>query len=1616
MTIIYKPDSLSLSYNIRDFKIASSESVSFVLKKGVEELISQTYEPGQDGFVTINIRDIVHAQLSFVLQDIGTVYEQPSIVGDFTAIINGTEISFRVIRSGVDRLADSATNFLTGNFLTWQPSVKSVTYYSPEFLTYYSAIESVVKLRAYFTGESGDVTEQVDIDIASLSAGRAYTIPLQYAVITGLLGNKLPAYYDVWISNASGERLTYVQRYYASDMHSEQEQWILFENSLGGIDTFRAYGSTNFTAEHTHNIAEIDETASEYRVDTERKFQKNTGHLDKYERKWLLDFFPSKAKYIYAGNYLRSIVVIESNSNYTDRELPSNYSFTYKYADALPLLNLARTDIPADTLNIYVPDVGSFIVPPRLAEFPHLPLTEGALFPIQSPYSEEWGTTTINALAAAIANVLAFQAGSGGNVGHTHSNFDLLQQLSYLNDYLLLNGNKIKAGYADEIGDIINNTVNFLNGLTVNGDKATIDADGTATVQQLIALVKAKVVDLEVTNGATAKTVTVSDKVTTLNLLVKDLAEVYDLDVSNVATLFRTIIKDYVSSETFIAGLTGEGFKLYKALSGDWNLELDNLTIRKAMTIFELIISKIRAVNGGLVVSRANGRIKSVNEDTTNYVLGIEGNMTFEADDFVRCQVFGTIGAKYYWVRVVSISGDSITIPKSEFPEGTVPAVGDDLVQMGNKTNPARQGILYLTASEDGKPRFSVLDGVNSTDLTGKNKLILGCLDGITDSDFPSDAQPSGYGLWAVNVFLKGLFILRNGKSVEDELSDQITAVRTAFEIREGQISSKVTEATVAATNAGNSVILAQGYASTATTKAGEAAGSAADAANILTAVTQKETSINQTAQAIELKAVRVENAAGRAENAEASINLKADGIVLQASNQAAQTAVNGVQIGGRNLLVGSSNGSGWSNASPNGSEFHCTASSTGETAYIYSSSFELKPNQNYVLSFESKEDEKINSRDLFILSDFYYNNGAILAWDFTKGTNWHKTVIPFATNASFNGVTDLRLRIDHNGSSDGTSATIYIRNIKLEEGTKATDWTPAPEDVAQDATNKANAVKTYTEQYFASLTVMNNAISGLVSKTVTDGLESRLTSAEAKITPDQINFTVKSQTQSLIANSTEPFINTSLNLVNLDPGTYYPVSVYVDPTSISYITVTRGLFGRENTASWSTHPSGFALNVKWSTNGSGWGAIAIHRTFYDADCRFVNAWPIGNIGQNDMASVEIFYLRGGSSYSVVTQGRGIGTPQLNPSGYTWSSGSYNSSYPTVTSLDSAPSVTYKTIAEIQAGISIVAGGISIFGNELSFAGKVTFSSLASDAQNKITTAQSTADSANSTAGSALSSANAANADLSTLKSNLGSLAYQSMVSLAKLDTTIVEGGYIKTSLIDAASVVTGHLIANIINTTDITTGRLTVTTGAKIGGWSVDGNALSINSAAGAKILVEPSGTRFLRINDSSDALMAIRADGVTGISIYTQDTTGKCLRMIAQTGGTAIESYGGCSFTARNGEIIDIIGSARVGGFALNAKTYTQTIAKYLANDECHITYTGSGTCAFYLPSSPPTGKVFFISKRNSGNINVYGNGRNIYAGGSATSQYNITAGGELNIFIFDGFEWICNWGSHY
>ena len=455
MTIIQQPDILSLSRNLKAFLVGSDTSFSFTLCKGEEELLSQVYSPSENGVVEIDLRDIVHSRLSFDFKDFTQIYQQPDLVADFTATIDTQEVTFRVVRAGVDRLADSATNFLTQNFLTWQPTVKPVTYYSPEYLTYYAVVSGKVQLKAYFTDAAGEVTSNLTLTLTQVMTGVAYTIPMQYSVIVGKLGDKKPAYYDVWVENVSGERLTYIQRYYADNSRSLNEDWVLFENSLGGLDCFRAYGANTLNVEHTHNIAETEEESREYRVDTERKFEKNTGLLSREEARWLLDFFPSSRKYIYIGSYVRPIVVTESNVSGNLRETPASYTFTYKYADARPLLNLPRTDVPASMLGIVIPDIGNFTVPPRLSEVPRLSLSEGALFPVQNPYSETWGTTTARGIADFMAGLLSTLYGTTGGVGHTHRNYSLLELLSYVEKYLLVDGQKINAGYADKAGEVV---------------------------------------------------------------------------------------------------------------------------------------------------------------------------------------------------------------------------------------------------------------------------------------------------------------------------------------------------------------------------------------------------------------------------------------------------------------------------------------------------------------------------------------------------------------------------------------------------------------------------------------------------------------------------------------------------------------------------------------------------------------------------------------------------------------------------------------------------------------------------------------------------------------------------------------------------------------------------------------------------------------------------------------------------------------------------------------------------------------------------------------------------------------------------------------------------------
>lgn len=229
------------------------------------------------------------------------------------------------------------------------------------------------------------------------------------------------------------------------------------------------------------------------------------------------------------------------------------------------------------------------------------------------------------------------------------------------------------------------------------------------------------------------------------------------------------IIYEFLSSETFVPGFLGEGFKIWLE-NGNWHIECDNLTVRQTMNIFELLIQKIRSVNGAIVVSQSNGKVTAVEDTGTQYKITFgEEFPTFQEGDLIRCQSWSKNVLKFYWVEVKTAADGYVLCDKSEF-NNVVPAVGDEVVQMGNTKNAERQALIYITAQESGKPYIEILNGVKTKSLTGTDRTRLGDLSNIVDPDFTGEAAVKGTGFYSTNAFLKGIFVLRNGKRVEDEI------------------------------------------------------------------------------------------------------------------------------------------------------------------------------------------------------------------------------------------------------------------------------------------------------------------------------------------------------------------------------------------------------------------------------------------------------------------------------------------------------------------------------------------------------------------------------------------------------------------------------------------------------------------------------------------------------------------------------------------------------------------------------------------------------------------------------------------------------------------------------
>lgn len=835
--VLLYPDALSLVGSMNAFEIYndSETDVVFALRyHGAEQnIVQHTYTPNDEHRITVDVKDIILPLLAFELKDDSTPYVQENIMKAFSAEIyevgdagNKKEFSFSVIRSGVDKLADSAENFLKNNFLTWQPQVKAVTYYSPEFLTYYAAEACAVKCKAYLWNGTG-YTES-EITLAHLTEGCVYTIPVQYAIIAKALNQKTPSYYDVWVEKEGGDRLTYVQRYYASDMKSEEEEWFLFENSLGGVDCFRAYGNSENTAEHTHNVAEIEDDSEEYRVDTTRKFKKNTGYLDGKERLWLLDFFPSLGKYVYHRNSWRKITVTESDVNYEAKELPSNYTFTYKYSDARPYLNLSRASGESlKQMDIHLPDIGNFTIAPRLVEFPRQQLGGGVLFPVQDPHSEEWGTTTADAIFSAFLSEISNRYSGKGEVGHKHINISVLDALSFVGGYLLYKGEKLKAGVADVAKELDGEAAILKKYIRRDIDDT---AEGTITfekVQKFLGGIIAHSISSDGASEENGKGFTILQKDPLTNTYKLCIDEIIAYTVATVGKLFvngNSRFGGELSSKQFISGfLGGLGWSIYNTpvtnaagvQENKWTGEFDNVIVRGSLRVFEMIISQLLGENDNRIFT---GMMEVDHYDAESgrvYLNTQDGKLynPFRRDDIIMVQQYNGMPSeendhyvtKTYELLITDAGCGSLEdgdkrldwVTFTNFTSSMEGATAESLikkkdtfVRVDNLSDSQRKGIIQLMTVGANTPYMDIIYGLK-TDPNNALKGRLGNLKGIVH---PILGELSGFGEFLNNLYAVGDFIIqRTGESVDSKL-----------QVLENMFSSRFSQTSYELTNSDN--------------------------------------------------------------------------------------------------------------------------------------------------------------------------------------------------------------------------------------------------------------------------------------------------------------------------------------------------------------------------------------------------------------------------------------------------------------------------------------------------------------------------------------------------------------------------------------------------------------------------------------------------------------------------------------------------------------------------------------------------------------------------------------------------------------------------------------------
>lgn len=538
------------------------------------------------------------------------------------------------------------------------------------------------------------------------------------------------------------------------------------------------------------------------------------------------------------------------------------------------------------------------------------------------------------------------------------------------------------------------------------------------------------------------------------------------------------VTAEEVVSENFTSGLLGVGHRLWNGV-----LEVSELIVRKTMHVFEIIVQKVSSVNGSMLTTPGGGvRISEVEELEDGYKClfnNDDGTIPnpFVVGDQALHQVFTGKNIGRYWRLVTEVGDNYFVLSKTDCEAGSgIPQVEDEIIQFGNRTDKNRQNAVLTTSYGSDAPYTAYYSNVNSYSLEGKEDVREGNLRGINDPDF---GQLQGSGFYGKNVYLKGIFRLLSGKTVEESIGDvqsnldnlQVGETNLLDNSNKGWKNTSYPIATIylgdykpkrgeectivikgklganktnwAVYNSGGNVVLASFYPG----------GPDTDYIALKTFKWTLTPAIDNTfiriypmpnSVSVESEIEWVKLVLGNKTSLlwTPSINDQ-----RQIAIDEAGKAVDGIQVGGVNILIGSTTGTGWTGYTEHkDTEFSIKDASTIES-YIRSAMIRIPGNKEIVVSFYAKHTGHQNYFDFYILPASYPEIDALLTSSYQSGTDWTYNEFKFTTPSGWGEGTLVYLRIDHNGMSDGSEFIISVKDVQIEYGNKATTYSVPESD-----------------------------------------------------------------------------------------------------------------------------------------------------------------------------------------------------------------------------------------------------------------------------------------------------------------------------------------------------------------------------------------------------------------------------------------------------------------------------------------------------------------------------------------------------------------------------------------